>query len=553
MQKTRTLAGRFELADIVGRGAMGTVYRATDLVLRRPVAVKLLAGSLLEDPRSVARFEREARAAASLAHPGVVAVYDTGVDDGSHFIVMELVRGRSLAAMIGHDGPLDADSAVAIAGAVADALGAAHAAGLVHRDVKPGNVMVGDDGVVKVLDFGIARALEQTALTQTASVVGTAAYMAPEQALGDPADARSDIYSLGCLLHALLLGRPPFVGPGAPAVTHQHVHVDPAPLRQSNPLIPAALDALVLEMLSKSPDDRPQTAADIRDRLARIPTAGAVDPTTRPAGAFDPTTRAGAVDPTRRVARGEATHVRVPRVPSPGPVTAIRSPPASPSHTKATRGRGRLTAAAAGLALLAGLAVAYAVTAGDAGRHSPPAATTRSGAARTTTAGAAASTAHGATTAGSASTPTQPATSPTVPATTAPTQTTPAPGANAVAGAAAGLTTLVAQAARIGAISPEAATQLTSGLSAIAGAADAGASNNAQQALTDLTRRVQALESSGQISAIIAAPLNAALGGLSTALGAGGPTVSGSPGQQTGRFSNGRAQNPARGRPGGGG
>jgi eukaryotic-like serine/threonine-protein kinase len=264
------LAGRFELSGVVGRGGMGTVYRATDLVLGRTVAVKVLAAALLEDPVHVARFEREARAAASLAHPGVVAVYDTGVDHGAHFIVMEFVSGQSLAELIGDRGRLDVGRAVGVGARVADALCAAHAAGLIHRDVKPGNVMLTDGGGVKVLDFGIARALDATALTQTASVLGTAAYMAPEQALGDPADERSDIYSLGCLLYALLTGRPPFAGLLPAAVAHQHVHTDPVPLGRSDARLPDSLDRLVMQMLAKSPDARPQTAAEVRDRLDAV-------------------------------------------------------------------------------------------------------------------------------------------------------------------------------------------------------------------------------------------------------------------------------------------
>jgi serine/threonine-protein kinase len=203
------LADRYELGEVIGRGGMGTVYRAVDSVLSRPVAVKVLPGALVDhDPTSVARFEREARAAAALNHPAVVAVYDTGADDTSRFIVMELIVGRGLEAILRQDGPLDPDRAAAIATRVADALAAAHAAGIVHRDIKPANVMVASDGTVKVLDFGIARAIDGTTLTQSARVLGTAAYMSPEQASGQPADERSDIYSLGCVLYAMLAGHP---------------------------------------------------------------------------------------------------------------------------------------------------------------------------------------------------------------------------------------------------------------------------------------------------------------------------------------------------------
>jgi serine/threonine-protein kinase len=265
----RTLVGRYELGEVIGRGGMGTVYRATDLVLRRTVAVKVLPGMLAEgDATHVARFEREARAAASLTHPGVVAVYDSGADEATRFIVMELVAGRSLEAILRDEGPLDPDRAAGIAARVADALAAAHGAGIVHRDVKPANVMLAADGSVKILDFGIARALDGATLTHGASVLGSAAYMAPEQALGERADERSDIYSLGCLLYAMLIGRPPFTGEAAAAVLHQHVNAEPRPPSEINPSVSPALDALVTRMLAKSPDARPQSAALLRGRLA---------------------------------------------------------------------------------------------------------------------------------------------------------------------------------------------------------------------------------------------------------------------------------------------
>ncbi len=268
MDNVRALAGRYELAEVIGRGGMGTVYRAVDLVLKRSVAVKMLPGPLADqDPTSVARFEREARAAAALSHPAVVAVYDTGADETTRFIVMELVAGRSLEAVLNDEGPLDPDRAAAIAARVADALAAAHAAGIVHRDIKPANVMVAEDGSVRVLDFGIARVMDGTTLTQNASVLGTAAYMSPEQALGKPADEHSDIYSLGCVLYALLAGHPPFSGDGAAAILNQHANIAPPPLRAANGRVSPELNALLMEMLAKSPDDRPQSAAQVRDRL----------------------------------------------------------------------------------------------------------------------------------------------------------------------------------------------------------------------------------------------------------------------------------------------
>jgi serine/threonine-protein kinase len=267
----RTLARRYRLEEVVGRGGMSTVYRATDVVLGRTVAVKILLAALAEeDPTYLARFEREARAAAALSHPGVVTVYDTGADDGSRFIVMEYVTGRSVAALLRDQAPLELYRAVDITGRVADALAAAHAAGILHRDVKPANLMVAEDGAVKVLDFGIARARDATTLTHTGSLVGTAAYMAPERALGGRGDERSDIYSLGCVLYAMLTGRPPFAAELPAAVLHQHANLEPRPPRELNPDVPAALEPIALQMLAKSPDARPQTAGEVRDRLRAL-------------------------------------------------------------------------------------------------------------------------------------------------------------------------------------------------------------------------------------------------------------------------------------------
>lgn len=283
MEVHQRLAERYELGKVIGRGGMGTVYRAVDSVLGRPVAVKVLRGQLADDdPSSVARFEREARAAAALNHPAVVAVYDTGADDTSRFIVMELIVGRSLEAILRQDGPLDPDRAAEIAAQVADALAAAHRAGIVHRDIKPANVMVAGDGAVKVLDFGIARAIDGTTLTQNAMVLGTVAYMSPEQATGRPADERSDIYSLGCVLYAMLAGRPPFTGDGAAAVLHQHANVAPRPLKDGGNHVPRSLEAVMLQMLEKSPDRRPQSAAQVRDRLATSVTGSADTAATAP-------------------------------------------------------------------------------------------------------------------------------------------------------------------------------------------------------------------------------------------------------------------------------
>jgi serine/threonine protein kinase len=344
----RTLAGRYELAAVIGRGGMGTVYRANDLLLGRTVAVKVLPAALAEeDPTHVARFEREARAAASLTHPGVVAVYDAGHEQATRFIVMEFVAGRSLAAILADEAPLEPARAAGIAARVADALGAAHAAGIVHRDVKPANVMLTPDGSVKVLDFGIARAVDSTALTRTGSVLGTAAYMAPEHALGGRGDERSDIYSLGCLLYALLTGQPPFATDLPAAVLHQHVNTQPRPPSDANSRVSPTLDALVMQMLAKAPDARPQSAGEVRDRLGKAQSAQT----------------AAAVAPITPTARLPAT-------------TATRVMPG------VARTKGRRAAAAAALT---GAVLLIAILALASGGGSPPPASTASHTATATT------------------------------------------------------------------------------------------------------------------------------------------------------------------------
>ncbi len=269
------VAGRYRLEEVIGRGGMSTVYRATDETLGRTVAVKVLLPTLAErDPTYATRFEREARAAAALANPSVVTVYDTGSDDGGHYIVMEYIEGESLEQILHLGQPFEISEALRIAGQVADALAAAHAAGILHRDIKPANVMVTDAGAVKVLDFGIARMLDGTTITQVASVVGTAAYMAPERALGEPGDARADVYSLGCLLYAMLTGVAPFSGEVSAAILHQQINAEPPRPSALRADISPGLDRLVLEMLAKSPDERPAGAAEVRERIADLLAGG---------------------------------------------------------------------------------------------------------------------------------------------------------------------------------------------------------------------------------------------------------------------------------------
>ena len=276
-----SLAGRYDLVQIVGRGGMGVVYRSHDRVLSRTVAVKVLPQERADDPAWVARLAREARSAAGLSHPNIVSIFDTGVDAGTHFIVMEYVEGRNLSQMLS-DRPVALARAVRLSSQIASALGAAHRAGIVHRDIKPTNVMVDRSGSAKVLDFGIARAADSTTVTQTAVVVGSAPYMAPEVARGEPADQRSDIYSLGCVVYELITGTPPFTGEGPLAILHQHNAVRPRPPRELNPDVPAALDGLVLRMLAKESGDRPQSATELAAELERSVVDGHAPRPSRP-------------------------------------------------------------------------------------------------------------------------------------------------------------------------------------------------------------------------------------------------------------------------------
>ena len=263
--------GRYELHRQIARGGMADVFLARDLLLDRPVAVKVLFDEFADVPDFVERFRREAQAAANLNHPNIVSVYDWGEEQGTYFIVMEYVEGRSLAEMIRTEGPLHPDRAADIATDITAALGFAHRNGLVHRDVKPGNVLVTPSGQVKVADFGIATAIAgaQHDLTRDGTVMGTATYFSPEQAQGRQVDPRSDLYSLGVVLYEMLLGRPPFTGETPVAVAYQHVQNSPPSLRQSGAAVAVSLEAVTLKLLAKNPVNRYPTAEDLRSDLRR--------------------------------------------------------------------------------------------------------------------------------------------------------------------------------------------------------------------------------------------------------------------------------------------
>ena len=284
----RTLDGRYQQGSLLGAGGMASVHLATDRVLQRQVAVKVLSPPDAQDPLFVERFRREARAAARLSHPNIVPVFDSGSDDGLHYLVMEYVPGESLAQLLQRQGRLAPRRAVELASQVCAALAAAHAQGLVHRDVKPGNVLVGANGQVKVTDLGIVKASAGTTLTGSGKVLGTAAYLSPEQAGGGPVDARADLYGLGCVLYELLTSSPPF-GSGADgpqvAIAARHVSEPPKPPSLYNPQLDPALDVVVLTALAKQPDQRYQSAIEMQDALERVLAADAAGTTSaRPQG-----------------------------------------------------------------------------------------------------------------------------------------------------------------------------------------------------------------------------------------------------------------------------
>jgi serine/threonine-protein kinase len=275
MTQPRLLGGRYELDGVVGRGGMAEVYRARDIRLDRIVAIKTLRADLARDQIFQARFRREAQSAASLNHPSIVAVYDTGEDMASGlpvpYIVMEYVDGRTVRDLLQEGHRLLPERSLEIIDGVLRALDYSHQAGIVHRDIKPGNVMVTRNGDIKVMDFGIARAMSdaQSTMTQTAQVIGTAQYLSPEQARGERVDSRSDLYSTGCLLYELLTGRPPFTGDSPVAIAYQHVRENPVPPSRVDPDVPPWADAIVLKAMAKSPADRYQTAGDMRADLQR--------------------------------------------------------------------------------------------------------------------------------------------------------------------------------------------------------------------------------------------------------------------------------------------
>jgi serine/threonine-protein kinase len=276
------LGDRYAVGELLGRGGMAEVYLATDRVLDRQVAIKILGSWLAGDSTFVERFRREALAAARISHPNLVAVFDAGSEDDVHYIVMEHVPGETLRDVLRREGRIAPGRAAGITTSVGDALAVAHGARIVHRDVKPGNVMLTSEGRLKLMDLGIARGLDGEDITRTSSILGTAGYVSPEQARGEPVDHRSDIYSLGCVLYEMLTGRQPFEADNPVAVAYRHVHDAPTPPSAVEPSVPPALEAVVLRAMEKDPAGRYQSVGEmtaaLEDRAASVPPADVTAP-----------------------------------------------------------------------------------------------------------------------------------------------------------------------------------------------------------------------------------------------------------------------------------
>lgn len=275
-ERPQLLRGRYEITRLLGMGGTSQVHLGRDRELDRTVAIKLIPAEPHDNPEHAERLRREARAAAAIDHPNVVAVHDIGVSETgsppteSVFVVMEHLDGESLRSRIGRDGPLTEETAIGIAGQVCLALHAAHENGVIHRDVSPGNIMLRRDDAVKVLDFGLARMAGSAFRTTTGEVRGTPAYIAPEQVQGEQLDARTDLYSLGCCLYLMVTGDPPFPGTEAVAMAYQHVRSAPVPPREINPDVSPGLQAVILRALAKNPDERHRSATQMRSELLSV-------------------------------------------------------------------------------------------------------------------------------------------------------------------------------------------------------------------------------------------------------------------------------------------
>jgi serine/threonine-protein kinase len=341
MTAGRVIGDRYEVGGLLGRGGAASVWLARDCWLDRSVAIKELTGRWLQEPKALERFDLEARTVGGLVHPNIVAVHDVDIHGVIPYLVMELIEGVTLAQML-RNGVLTVGQAVAIAAQTCAGLSAAHAAGVIHGDVKPANLMLTPTGVVKICDFGIARALSRTGDTGLAGprFVGTTRYLAPEQVRGEHVDARADLYGLGCTLYAMLIGVPPFSGVRAD-VLWQHLAEEPVGLRAHRADVPAPLDALVAQLLAKAAADRPHDAADVKARLADL--VNDLPTGSTPVPPALPPSRGGPVPLMSGRARGQARSVVPARV-------------NGPRHASRARTRRFWHIGVAGLILLAAIA-----------------------------------------------------------------------------------------------------------------------------------------------------------------------------------------------------
>jgi len=377
MMEPGLLSGRYELGDRLGSGGMSNVYRATDLTLERTVAVKILAEHLSDDERFVARFRREALAVAKLIHPNIVQVYDTGIDAGRHYIVMEYVEGRSGAQILQRQGPLDAETTAEIGVQACAGLDYAHRRGIIHRDVKPGNLMIvggpvgGGPMTVKLTDFGIARAIAQTRITQVGSVVGTAAYLAPEQVRGEEATPATDVYALGVVLYQFLTGRLPYEGSSLAELAVRQQNERPLPPTTYNDEVPETLGGAVLRALEGDTNRRYASADGLAGGL-QLGLQG--EDVTLPLGEGTAATSVlGSDEATRRLDQTERTELR-PASPARRPVARVPQPlvqpapePALPQPAKrsAFSRFARFVIAAVALVLIAAAVAAAVIVATD--------------------------------------------------------------------------------------------------------------------------------------------------------------------------------------------
>jgi serine/threonine-protein kinase len=339
MTERGTLSGRYEIGDRLGSGGMSSVHMATDLTLERTVAVKILAEHLSDDERFVARFRREALAVAKLIHPNIVQVYDTGIDRGRHYIVMEYVEGRSGAQILQRHGPLDAETTAEIGAQACAGLDYAHRRGIIHRDVKPGNLMIvggpvgGGEMTVKLTDFGIARAVEQTRITQVGSVVGTAAYLSPEQVRGDEATPATDVYALGVVLYQFLTGRLPYEGSSLAELAVRQQNEKPLPPSTYNEEVSETLGAAVLRAMEGDPSRRYASAGELAGGL-QLGLQG--EDVTLPLGeGSTPTQVLGGETATRHLDRTAQTEYRPAPSPTRRPAPRAPQPPPPPVRPQA--------------------------------------------------------------------------------------------------------------------------------------------------------------------------------------------------------------------------